>query len=126
MAAAGEMAIGKAAGAEADIIAAAGKTAIHGGSWGDGDWEGGNKLLFFSKSIFQVTLGLNTSRVYKKYCYCAWRQLGRMRLGRRRAARHLEWRRMGRWLCVAAAGKAVIIIPINLTVSFVIFFDDNL
>jgi hypothetical protein len=43
MAAAGEMAIGKAAGAEADIIAAAGKTAIHGGSWGDGDWEGGGR-----------------------------------------------------------------------------------
>jgi hypothetical protein len=40
MAAAGEMAIGNAAGGEAARIAAAGKVTMHGGSWGDGDWEG--------------------------------------------------------------------------------------
>ncbi len=41
MAAAGEMAIGKAAGGEVARMAAAGKVAMRGGGWGDGDWEGG-------------------------------------------------------------------------------------
>ncbi len=40
MAVAGEMAIGKAAGGEAARVAAAMKVAMHGGGWGDGDWEG--------------------------------------------------------------------------------------
>ncbi len=37
------MAIGKAAGGEAARMAAAGKAAMHGSSWGDGDWEGGGR-----------------------------------------------------------------------------------
>ncbi len=53
MAAAGEMAIGKVPGGEANRMAA-GKAAIHDGGFGDGSWEGG------------------------------------------RAARQLEWRRLGR------------------------------
>ncbi len=43
MAAAVEMAIGKAAGSEADKMAAADKAAMHGGGWGDDDWEGGGR-----------------------------------------------------------------------------------
>jgi hypothetical protein len=105
------MAFGKAAGGEADRMAAAGKAAMC-----SSGWEYGIRKAAGAEGARMTAAG-------KGY---TWRRLGRWHLGRRRAARRIEWRRLGRWLCVAAAGKAVIIIPINLTVSFVIFFDDNL
>jgi hypothetical protein len=43
MAAAGEMTIGKGAGGEAALMAAAGNVAMHGGGLGDGNWESGGR-----------------------------------------------------------------------------------
>ncbi len=90
------MAIGKATGGEAARMAAAGKAAymavagkaaMHGGGWGDDNWEGGEaaRMAAAGKAAEE-----------------------RWQLERRLAARRIEWRRLGRRQCMAAAGEMAI------------------
>jgi hypothetical protein len=81
MGAAGEMAIGKAAGGEAARMAEAKKTDMRGGGWGEG------VLKAAGSEAARMALG-------SRLCIAA---AGEMAVGRRQAARWIEWRgRLGR------------------------------
>jgi hypothetical protein len=59
------------------------------------------KLLFFSESILNTSYVYNTKSTVTMHC-------GGWEDGIRKAARQLEWLRLGRWLCTAAAVKMAI------------------